>query len=129
MYWFFGAVVLFFMIFCPAGLIPQGQAPFIYYAVAFIELLLTAVMWCIFNFIDVYQGVDDKLYCYSIFGNQVNIPPTREIRSVPVAINWGTDMHWDTGYFSYRNATGKKRLKIFILRPENWGVIQQLPID
>ena len=129
MYWFFGVLTLIFMVMTPIELIPRGDAPFIYYAVLYIEVLLALVVGCILNFVDVYQGVDDRLYCYSIFGNKVYIPATRVIRSVPVAINWGTDLSYDTGYFSYRNKAGKKRLKIFIVRPQYWGVIQQLPID
>jgi hypothetical protein len=128
-YWVFVVLILFFVVMCPTGLFPFGEAPFKYYVVLYIELLLASVIWCFCNIIDIYQGVDDRLYCYSIFGNQVKIPRSREIRSLPVAINIGTDWDFDTGYFSFRNEAGKKRIKFFVLRPANWGVIQQLPID
>src|SRR5579859_2303435 len=89
-----------------------------------VEILLALFSFLWVNCVDIYQETDDNLRCY-FYGNRFEVPPGCRVRRVPFASVRSGLKFYSVGFISFRNETGNRRLKFFILADRDWHLIKE----
>jgi len=88
-----------------------------------VELFLVAHAWWCFNFIDIYEDPDGRLYCY-FRGTQMNIPADRTIGKIPLIVARVNYSYYRIGYISFRDEVARRRIKFFLIKSGDWHLLE-----